>query len=117
VFLFARTVSSVVHKKDCCPVPWPNQKEEQQWNPKMYGNMNESIAENTEDNMRYYVSPGCNHTILGNPMFYTEVTSGYTVAEWLSQMVETGLTGLPHVLCEDCGAKPDYLSDGDFCDG
>jgi len=50
-------------------------------------------------------------------MFYTEVTNGYTVAEWLSQMTETGLTGLPHVLCEDCETKPDYLSDGDFCDG
>ena len=88
-----------------------------QWNPKMYAIIDEAITENTEDNIRYYVSPGCNHTILGNPMFYTEVTSGYTVAEWLSQMTETGLTGLPHVLCEDCATKPDYLSEGDFCDG
>jgi hypothetical protein len=89
----------------------------EQWNPMMYAIIDEALAENTEDNLRYYVSPGCNHTILGNPMFYTEVTNGYTVAEWLSRMVETGLTGLPHVLCEGCDTKPDYLSDGDICDG
>ncbi len=87
------------------------------WNPKMYAIIDEAIALNQEDNIRYYVSPGCNHTILGNPMFYEEVTSGYTVAEWLNQMVETGLAGLPHVFCEDCGAKPDYLTEGEFCDG
>jgi hypothetical protein len=87
------------------------------WNPKMYTIIDEAMALNEEDNIRYYVSPGCNHTILGNPKFYTEVTNGYTVAEWLGQMIETGLTGLPHVLCDDCGTKPDYLSLQDSCDG
>ncbi len=88
------------------------------WNPRMYAIIDDAILQNTEeDNIRYYVSPGCNHTILGNPKIYTEVTGGYTVAEWLNQMIETGLTGLDHVLCEDCGTKPDYISLQDSCDG
>ena len=46
-----------------------------------------------------------------------KVTNGYNVSEWLSQRVETGLTGRPHVLCEGCDTSPGCLSDGDFCEG
>jgi hypothetical protein len=53
---------------------------------------------------------------MGNPKLYTEDTNGYTVAEWITQMVETGLTGLPNVACSGCDAKPDYPSVGDSCD-
>ncbi len=89
----------------------------EEWNRRMYAVADEAIERNSADNIRYYVSPGCNHTILGNPILYDEVTNGYTVAEWLSQMLETGLAGLPNVFCQDCDTKPDYLSEGDFCDG
>ena len=84
-----------------------------EWNQKMYGVMEDGLQNNSAKNIRYYVSPGCNHTILGNPKFYTEVTNGYTVAEWVTQMLETGLTVLDSVACSDCGTKPVYPPGGD----
>jgi hypothetical protein len=54
---------------------------------------------------------------MGSPKFYEEVTGGYTMAEWITQMLGTGLAGLPNVDCmPDCGTKPDYPSEGEFCD-
>jgi hypothetical protein len=87
-----------------------------EWNQEMYEVTEDALANSTEGNIRYYISPGCNHTILGNPKFYEEDTDGYTMAEWIAQMLETGLTGLPNVACTDCGAKPDYPTEGEFCD-
>ena len=53
---------------------------------------------------------------MGSPKFYEEVTGGYTVAGWITQMLETGLSGLPNVGCTDCDTKPDYLTVGESCD-
>jgi hypothetical protein len=83
----------------------------------MYAIVEDAVAGGTEDNIRYYVSPGCNHTIMGSPKFYEEVTGGYTMAGWIAQMLETGPSGLPNVDCRpDCNTKPDYLTVGESCD-
>ena len=87
-----------------------------EWNQRMYAVTDDALANSTEGNVRYYVSPGCNHTILGNPKLYTEDTNGYTVAEWITQMVDTGLTGLDNVACSGCDTKPDYPSMWESCD-
>jgi len=86
-----------------------------EWNGKMYDIIRDALENGTEDNIRYYVSPGCNHTIMGSPKFYEEVTEGYSMAGWIDQMLGTGIP--PNVDCRpDCDTKPDYLSDGESCD-
>lgn len=85
-----------------------------EWNQRMKSIRDDALAYSTAGNIRYYISPGCNHTILGNPKLYTEETNGYTVAEWITQMVETGL--IENVACSDCDTKPDYPSVGESCD-
>jgi hypothetical protein len=87
-----------------------------EWNQKMYTVVEDALAQNTAENVRFYISPGCNHTILGNPKLYTEETNGYTVAGWISQMLDTGLSGLDSVACSDCDVKPDYPSMWESCD-
>lgn len=87
-----------------------------EWNRKMYAIRDEAIAENTAGNIRYFISGGCNHTILGDPAFYTEVTNGYTVAQWVTRMLESGSAGLPQVACTGCSIKPDYLAEDNPCE-
>jgi hypothetical protein len=87
-----------------------------EWNQRMYAVVEDALDNNTAGNVRFYVSPGCNHTILGNPKLYTEETNGYTVAGWINQMVDTGLTGLDDVACSGCDEKPDYPSMWESCD-
>ena len=87
-----------------------------EWNRKMKEVREDAMEHNTEGNIRYYISPGCNHTIMGSPKFYEEVTDGYTMAEWINQMLESGWSGLPSVECTDCGMKPDYPSVRESCD-
>ena len=91
-----------------------------EWNPKMYAVAEDARANNTEGNFRYYISPGCNHTILGSAKFYDEVTytdtGEFTVAEWITDMLQSGLSGLPDVVCSDCDVKPDYPSMWESCD-
>jgi hypothetical protein len=86
------------------------------WNEGLYDVIDDALDNGTEGNIRYYISPGCNHTIMGSPKFYEEVTGGYTVAGWITQMLGTGLAGLPNVECTDCDTKPDYVTIQDSCD-
>ncbi len=87
----------------------------EEWNAKMYHIIVDTLANTTEGNFRYYISPGYHHTILGSPEFYTEISNGYDLVGWITQMLESGLEGLPNVACsgrdEECVAKPVYPDD------
>ncbi len=81
------------------------------WNARMYAVLDDTMAHAAAGNYRYYVGPRCNHTILGSPDFYDELSGGYSLLEWVTQLLDSGVDNLPNVLCTDCDTKPDYLVD------
>jgi len=87
----------------------------EEWNAKMYRNILDMVAKLPGGNFRYYIGPGYHHTILGSPEFYTEISDGHRLVDWITQMLESGLEDLPNVACsdkdEDCASKPTYPDD------
>lgn len=75
------------------------------------------MVDSKEDNIRHYISPGCNRTIPGGSKFYEEVRKGFTMAGWIAQMPESGPSGLSNADGKkDCDRKPDDLTVGKSCD-
>jgi Pectinacetylesterase len=61
---------------------------------------NETVIEQGGVDLRSYISPGGSHTVLSKPEFYTEVTEGVPLVDWVTDLVRRRPD--PDVHCVEC---------------